>query len=331
MVVNRKELVAIKEYANEKIERILDALNVDYEERYKYIVAPCPIHGGDRQDAFSWHMEYGMFQCFSKGCHEKYGKDVFGLVRGVRECSFPEAVNFVKALVDAHMVDVNEIYQHKENKTFVAREVKKTPKVYPESMLDRLSYNDYLETRDYPKELVLKYQAGVPSIKYGRMSNRIVFPIRNIDGGIVGFTGRTLRKDWHDLKIGKWEHSAGFDKEHNLFNIDRAKDAISKSGVAIICEGPLDVLRLEQAGIHNGVAIFGRKLHNGQISLLIQAGANKIVVALDGDAAGRSGAESALITAKNFFSVSAVDLGDGDVGDLAPSKVLEIFSEKCSR
>ena len=329
MVVNRKEVEVLKEYANQKITKVLDALGIDYHEQYKYITAPCPIHGGSRQDAFSWHLDYNVFQCFSRGCHEKFGKDIFGLVRGVLECSFPDAIEFVRELFSDAKLDSGELIQHKDNKQFLAREQKILIKTFPEDILARLAYHSYLETRGYPKSLIEKYQVGIPSTNYKRMSNRIIFPVRDIESRIVGFTGRTLLDNWKELSIGKWEHSNGFDKRHNLFNINKAKESIRKTGIAIICEGPLDVLRLEQAGIHNGVAIFGRKLYNGQISLLIQAGANRLLVALDADAAGRSGAESAFMTAKSFFTIEVIDLGDGDVGDLTVEQTRTIFTEKC--
>ena len=330
--MNRKEIESLKEYSNERITRVLDALGIDYNENYKYLTAPCPIHGGDREDAFSWHLDYNMFQCFSRGCQETFGKDIFGLIRGVLECSFPASVQFLKDLFNGEDVgDAKELLDLKENKQFVANSKRKEIKIFSEDTLSRLAYDAYLEGRGYPRELVENYQAGVPSTNYKRMSNRIIFPIRDAEGRIVGFTGRTLHEDWKDRRIGKWEHSAGFDKEHNLFNIDRAKDKILSTGTAILCEGPLDVLRLEQAGIHNGVAIFGRKLYNGQISLLIQSGANKLVLALDADTAGKSGAESALMTAKSFFKIEIIDLGDGDVGDLNTEQVRELFNENCKR
>ena len=324
--MNKRELVALKEHANQRIIRVLDALGVDYNESYKWITAPCPIHGGDREDAFSWHLDYNMYQCFSRGGHDKHGKDVYGLVRGVLDCNFPKAVQFLKDLFSGEdMGDVRELMEIKENKKFVAQINRKQVEYFPEDMLARLAYNAYLETRGYPKELVIEYQAGVPSTKYKKMSNRIVFPIRDIKGGIVGFTGRTLFPDWRERGIGKWEHSKGFDKEHNLFNIDRAKPHIQATGKVILCEGPLDVLRLEQAGIHNAVAIFGRKLHNGQMSILFQVAANEIILALDADTAGKTGTEDAFGTAKSFFKVRAIDLGEGDVGDLPIEKVQELF------
>lgn len=332
MVTNKGELIALKEIANQKIERIFDVLNIDYEEKYKYITAPCPIHGGDRRDGFSWHLDYGTFQCFTRGCHSKYGKDIYGLVRGVLDCTFPDAVKFVK---DAVGPDVNgdmaQATEIKDNKNFLYRESLLEVKIYPESMLERLKYNSYLESRGYDRELVEAYQAGVPSMNYGQMSNRIIFPVRDIKGSIVGFTGRTLYEDWKERGIGKWEHSAGFDKSRNLFNIDSASHFIGQLGVAIICEGPLDVLRLEQAGIKNGVGIFGRKLHDGQLALLMQAGANKLVIALDADDAGRSGASTSMLAAQSFFSMQVVDLGDGDIGDLTPEEARRIFDEANKR
>ena len=330
-MTTREEVNALRVLANQNITKILDMLRVDYEERYQYIVAPCPIHGGDNKSAFSWHLDLGMYQCFSRGCHEQYGKDVYGLIMGVQECKFPEAFAYVKNVYSKDApIDVRVINQQLSNKKFVEEQVKKEKVVYPESILEKLTYHEYAEKRGYPRTLIQSYQAGVSGNKYHRMSNRLIFPVRDINGSIVGFTGRTLLDNYKDLGIGKWEHSKGFSKSDNLFNIDRAVQYIGETGCAIVTEGPLDVLRLEQAGIHNGVGIFGRKLHNKQISILMEAGASKLIIALDADNAGKSGAEDAMRTAKAFFDIEFVDLGSGDVGDLSVEKAKEIFKKEIS-
>jgi len=325
MVMNRKKIEALRSIASEKILRVLDALRIDYRERYQYITAACPIHNGDREDAWSWHMDKEVWQCFSRGCHDKFSKDVFGLVMGVLDCSFPNACKFVEKIIEGAGVDINEAAHIQVNRQFV-KSAKKEATIYGEKVLEKLLYHDYLEGRGYPKALIESYHIGVTTEGYKQMSNRLIIPVRNIDSQIVGFTGRTLFPNWEERKIGKWVHSKGFIKTENLFNIDRAAEHIKATGKAILVEGPLDVLRLEHAGIHNGVAIFGRKLHNGQIALLAKCGTQNLIVALDADSAGKSGAETAFNTAKAFFNVSIIDLKNGDVGDLTVDKAKEIFA-----
>ena len=323
--MNRKKIETLRSVASEKIFRILDSLRVDYRERYQYVTAACPIHNGDREDAWSWHLDKEVWQCFSRGCHDRFNKDVFGLVMGVLDCSFPDACKFVESVVESAGVDIDEATHLHTNKQFVKRAKKETI-VYAESALDKLLYHSYLEGRGYPRGLIESYHIGVTSEGYKQMSNRLIIPVRNLYSQIVGFTGRTLFPNWKDKKIPKWVHSKGFVGGENLFNIDRAVTHIKETQQSILVEGPLDVLRLEHAGIHNSVAIFGRRLHNGQIALLAKCGAQNLIVALDADTAGRSGAESAFNTAKAFFNVSIVDLKDGDVGDLTIERAREIFA-----
>lgn len=329
MSLSRKELDAIKEIANKNIAVILDSLQVTYTERYSYLCGPCPIHKGRNPGAFSWHVDMGLYQCFSRGCHTKHGKDIFGLVSGITGCSFMDAVEYVKKTCQIEKVDVDTISQRVQDKKFVdAINKKNRPfKTFPEESLKKLRYHIYLETRGYPKELIESYQIGISGDEYKKMSNRIIIPVRNINGQIVGFTGRTLYEDWKERNIGKWENNSGFDKENNLFNIDRAAPFIRETGVAILTEGPLDVLRLEQAGIHNSVAIFGRKLHNGQIGLLLSCCASTLVLALDNDVAGQTGIEDAIRTAKNFFAIKRMNVGEKDVGEMSIEQIRGSIAE----
>lgn len=326
--MNRDEVEGLRRVAGEKILTILDALQIDYSERYQYVISACPIHGGDRGDAWSWHMDKEIWQCFSRGCHDKYNRDIFGLVMGVLDCGFPEAVKFISKLVLDKNTNLKELAQLQSSKQFVKKaKGENKPEIFPEECLGRLSYNDYLERRGYSKELVESYQIGETRDRYKAMSNRLIIPIRNLEGYIVGFTGRTLEPNWQVLKIPKWIHSKGFNSAYNLFNIANAAPHIKEQGRVILVEGPLDVLRLEQYNIKNSVALFGRKLHNQQITLLAKLGVDTIYVALDADNAGRSGAENAFNIAKSFFNVHNIDLGTGDVGDMDKERVMEVFNE----
>lgn len=327
MKISKEEVKALKYLANQRVHRIIEALGIQCTERYKYIFAPCPIHKGDRSDGWSFHLDLGVWQCFSRGCHDKFGKDIFGLVRGIMDLTFSGAIAWVKSVLERDgKISLDEVSQQQNNKAFISRAKQKEVVVYPEEILTRLKYHTYLESRGYPRKLVEAYQIGISDAKHKRMSNRIIIPVRDIDGRLVGFTGRTLYDDWKQRKIGKWEHNRGFQKDRNLFNIHSAAKYIAESGEAIICEGPLDVLRLEQAGIHNGVAIFGRKLHNGQIGLLMRAGATRLVIALDDDHAGITGMEKSKKLAEAFFDVRTVNVGGGrDIGDLSVEEIREIF------
>lgn len=320
-----KDFAKYKFLAGQNISKIFDALGIQYSERYSYITAACPIHKGDNDNAFSWHLEREMFQCFSKGCHEKWGVDIYSLICGTLECDRSHALDFlIKVLGNEHVVSDEILKERQSNKNFVNA----APKVqirYADSVLANFTYHTYLESRGFPKELIQSYHIGYAGAGFSYMSHRIIVPVRDFDGNIIGFSGRTLYPDWKERKIAKWRESKGFNKSSSLFNIDRAKQYIENTGTAIIVEGPFDVLRLEQAGIHNGVGILGRSLHNGQISLLFRAGASKLLLALDNDNAGRSGAESAAKIARNYFTIENVNLKAKDVGDTDVSELQRIF------
>lgn len=325
MGLSRTDLDAIKQIANKNVALLFDSLQVSYTERYSYLCGPCPIHKGRNPGAFSWHVDLGMYQCFSRGCHTKHGKDIFGLICGVRGCSFADSVEYVKKTLGVTKLDVDSVAAKVQDRKFIDSVKKKTKvsRIFPEESLQKLRYHAYLETRGYPRELIEKYQIGISGDTFKKMANRIIVPVRNMHGEIVGFTGRTLYQDWKERGIGKWENNSGFDKENNLFNIDRAKEFIKETGTAILTEGPLDVLRFEQAGIHNSVAIMGRKLHNGQIGVLLACCASKLILALDSDVAGQTGIEDAIRIAKNFFSIEKMNVGEKDVGEMSVEQVRE--------
>jgi DNA primase len=327
--MEKKKIDALRQIANQKIQKIVEALGIEVTERYQYIHAACPVHKGDRNDAWSFHLDLGIWQCFSRGCHMEYGKDVFGLVRGTLDIRFPDAIAFVKKICELDgPIDLDAVVAEQANQEYVKRVKKREEVVYPEEALTRLSYHSYLEGRGYPVELINSYHIGVTSSQFKEMSNRVIVPIRNVDGAIIGFTGRTLDPNWKENGISKWRHSRGFQAESHLFNIDRAAKVVRETGTAIICEGPFDVLRFEQAGIHNSMAIFGRKLHNGQIGLLLKIGTQKLIIALDSDVAGSTGAESAMQTAKAFFDVEIIKPeGAKDVGDMPVERVREVFGD----
>jgi DNA primase len=331
--MKRDRIDALKEKANLRIEDVLDSLGLDYRERYNYVVAPCPIHGGDRRDALSWHLDRGIWKCFSRGCEELTGSDIFGLIRGIRDCTFMQAVKYLEGLLGNQLdpAEIKRLKDLRENREFIQANKRKAEqnRTYPRSVLDRLKRHTYLESRGYPEWVVDKYHIGA-CLEPGRyMSNRIVVPVTNLKGELVGFTGRTFDPDYVSKRIPKWKHSLGSWVSVNLFNIDNAAPHIQSSGAVILCEGPLDVLRLEQAGIHNGVAILGKKFYPQQMTILAGVGATRIIDALDNDAAGQSGSRGVLKTASYLFDIERANVPAGckDVGEMSIGQIRESFCE----
>jgi DNA primase len=120
--------------------------------------------------------------------------------------------------------------------------------------------------------------------RYDRFRNRLMIPIRDLDGRIVGFGARTLEKDG----IPKYLNSPQtdlFDKSHLLYGLDSAKRAIREMRQAVIVEGYMDVMQAWQAGFRNVVAQMGTALTEQQLRMLKRY-TKQFVLALDADAAG---------------------------------------------
>jgi DNA primase len=118
---------------------------------------------------------------------------------------------------------------------------------------------------------------------YDRFRNRLIFPIRNIQGNVLGFGGRAL-----DDSLPKYLNSPQtpvFDKSSSLYGIDRAKTAIRQKDQSVIVEGYMDVLAAHQHGYDNVVASMGTAMTDKQLSILKNLTRN-LILALDADTAG---------------------------------------------
>ena len=120
--------------------------------------------------------------------------------------------------------------------------------------------------------------------KYDRFRNRLMIPIRDVDGRIVGFGARTLEKEGIPKYLNS-PQTALFDKSHLLYGLDMAKRAIREARQAVIVEGYMDVMQAWQGGFRNVVAQMGTALTEQQLRLLKRY-TKQFVLALDADAAG---------------------------------------------
>lgn len=136
---------------------------------------------------------------------------------------------------------------------------------------------------------------------YDRFRNRLIIPIRDERGRVVGFGGRALGAD----EVAKYinsPQSALFDKSRLLFGMDVARRAIRESGTAVVVEGYMDVIQAHQAGYLNVVAQMGTAMTAPQIQLLAPRLASKIILALDADEAGQNAARRSLEVAREALS-----------------------------
>lgn len=138
----------------------------------------------------------------------------------------------------------------------------------------------YEETDLLASGLVLERDGGG---YYDRFRNRLMFPIRDIKGHVIGFGARAL-----DESLPKYLNSPQtvlFDKSSTLYAIDRARESVRKKNEAVVMEGYMDVLTAHQNGWDNVVASMGTALTEKQLALLRKLTKN-LVLALDADTAG---------------------------------------------
>jgi DNA primase len=163
-----------------------------------------------------------------------------------------------------------------------------------QNILDELSRLGYDEEQIIEAGLAIKNDAGRV---YDRFRNRLMIPIRDERGRVVGFGARALHPD-DNPKYMNSPQTPVFDKSRLLFGLDTAKQAIRDSETAVIVEGYLDVIQAHQAGYTNLVAQMGTAMTEAQLKLLVPRYARKIILALDADAAGQNATRRSLETAR---------------------------------
>lgn len=161
---------------------------------------------------------------------------------------------------------------------------------------------EHLKSRGYESDTMVS--AGLSIAKEGGgfrdlFRNRLMIPIRNEDGKVVGFGARTL--DNTTPKYLNSPQTAIFDKSSLLYGIDRAKGAIREQGLAIIVEGYMDVLTAHQHSMANVVAPMGTSLTHKQLEIIKRLTRN-LALALDADAAGEQATLRGLEVARQVFS-----------------------------
>ncbi len=180
-------------------------------------------------------------------------------------------------------------------------------------------YGYLVEQKHFPVELVEKAGLIVPRKNgngyYDRFRDRLMIPIHDIQGRVIGFGGRTLTDE-----LPKYLNSPEtelFDKGKTLFALDKAKNAISKQDQAIVVEGYFDAIALHTAGIQNVVASLGTALSLNQVRQLVRYSESKqIILNFDADAAGNKAAERAIgeieeLANKGYINLRILNIPNG--------------------
>lgn len=357
---NEKEIEFINARANERITEVLDALGIEYTERSDYLQGKCPCHNGDNPRSFYWAIRTNHWRCNTKHCEKDkitgQSTSVFGLVRGAmsnktqKRWYFDNSVLFVAkilGLCDLKMDKYTEeeleidkiIKQHKSKKS---KKVDSNMIPLSDVVSSFKKDNVYFPKRGVSKEIIDRYNISYCDVKGKRFYKRAFFPIMDESGKfVVGYSARSINEECpkcgyhHHSKFScpakeirpiyaKWIHSKGFKSEKYLYNYWYAKYHISKSGTAIICEGPGNVWALEMAGINNSVAIMGSSLSKTQRQLLQKAGALTLILVLDNDGTGEKTTEKLLKELNYYFRIIPITLDTvNDVAEMEKKDIID--------
>jgi len=284
------------------LERLKDSLDPRYfleslgfdtsRETAKEIRSSCKIHGGDNKTSFRFNKETRTWVCFSHRCHEVFGNDIIGLVKGCMGVDFMAAVQYLRSLAgdlgDDNYLDYK---RKKEQEAFVKsrKKAKAKSSIVTDACLEQFKpfRSSYFSKQGFKKETLDFFEiAGGYTDSYGYI--RDIISIRDDKGVLVGYSMRDIRENVDDDDF-KYILTPGFDKDKVMYNLCNAKNHIENKPL-IVVEGFKSVWRLHELGIKNVVASMGAHITSGQQNLLFTYAKNGIVIFFDGDGPGISGA-----------------------------------------
>jgi DNA primase len=279
----------------------------------------CPFHD-ERTASFSVDVDKKLFFCF--GCGEK--GDVFDFVEKTQGLDFVQALEY---LADRANVKLEQVAENPEQARRDAERQRlralldRAAKFYAACLwqaAEAAPARDYLAARGLDEAVLREFEvgyapaagdkliaqatkagspaddliaAGLARRRAGRVEDafrgRIIFPLADHRGRVLGFAGRALREGQNPKYLNTSENRAvGFHKGQLLYGMHRARGPAMKAARFIVVEGYTDVLALRQAGIEEAVAIMGTSLTDQQLEELTRV-QGTVYLALDADNAGK--------------------------------------------
>ena len=298
----------------------------------------CPFHG-EKTASFSVAPDKGIYYCF--GCHK--GGGAVNFVMEVEGMSYPDAVRALAKRVGMEVPE-DEQYQsryrqqerlwalHKEAARFFHSQLYAPQgKAALEYALGRGMSKFILTTfgvgyapdtwdslvramkaKGYTEEELKESGLVTVSQKNGnifdRFRDRLMFPIIDVQGNVIAFGGRTIKKDADVAKYLNSPETLIFNKRKNLFGLNLAKK--TKENSLILVEGNIDVVTLHQYGFDNAVASLGTSLTEEQAALMTRY-TDQIILIYDGDKAGQNATQRAIpILEKAGLQVKVLQIKD---------------------
>ncbi|MEP9385025.1 DNA primase [Nocardioides cheoyonin] len=305
----------------------------------------CPFHD-EKSPSFNVTPSRGFFKCF--GCQE--GGDVIDFVMKIDALSFTEAV---ERLAEKYAVDLQREEGDRDDRPRgpsrgkLVEAHKIAQEFYAEQLLapDALIARQFLAERDFDREAAERFGVGFAprdgdalfkhlrargftadelaiaglvgrsqrGSAYDRFRGRLLWPIRDASGDVIGFGARRLFDD--DRIEAKYLNTAEtpiYKKSHVLYGIDLARKEMAKSGQAVVVEGYTDVMACHLAGVSTAVATCGTAFGDDHAKVLRRfiddrdGMRGEVVFTFDGDAAGQAAALKAFKGDQNFVSQTYV-------------------------
>lgn len=277
----------------------------------------CPFHS-EKTPSFSVSPDRQIYHCF--GCGK--GGGVINFIMEIENLSFPEAVAFLAKRVGMQMPEEADDRDAKRRRRLLdlnrdaakffysclskpegrpALDYMAKRQILPatakrfglgyapdtwDSLIKAMSALGYSEYEMFDAGLVRKGKNGG---HYDTFRNRLMFPVIDVRGDFIGFSGRILGDG--EPKYMNTPETMVFSKSRNLFALNLAKK--SKSGHIILAEGNVDVVMMHQAGFDGAVASLGTSLTPEQ-ARLISHYVNEVIIAYDNDGAGKKAAQRAI-------------------------------------
>lgn len=282
----------------------------------------CPFHD-EKSPSFSVSPSKQFYHCF--GCQAS--GDAIKFVMEYEKLTYPEAIEKLAAQYNYSltytqgqprqqrsqlMERLNDWYKSLLDKTAAALQYLSERGIY-ESSIEHFGIGyapashqtiNFIKQQQFSmaEAIELGVAGEGEGREYARFIERITFPIHAPNGAIVGFGGRTITG--HQAKYVNSPQTKLFNKSRLLYAYNHARESIHKRREMIVTEGYLDVIMLHQAGFTQAVATLGTALTSEHLPLL-RKGEPRILMAYDGDAAGRNAA----LKASKLLSASGFDGG----------------------
>ena len=321
----------------------------------------CPFHQ-EKSPSFSVNSALNIYKCFGCGVVG----DVFKFVQEIERVTFWEAL---KMLAEQHGIPLPKRSDAADADTRLRAACYQMHEIAAEMFRALLRSNagqparQYLGRRGLTPEIVDTFQLGYsdPSGQlllkklqqegftpeqlresalvrerdsggfYDSFRGRLMFPIHNESGKVIGFGGRAL-SDEDQPKYLNSKDSLLYNKSHVLYNMHRAKESIRRSQRAVLVEGYMGVIGVYSAGIHEVIAVCGTSLVNTQVRA-IKRHTDAIVLNFDPDSAGvRAATERIPMLLAEHLKVRIVDLEDGlDPDEFVKKHGPELYQERVSK